>query len=332
MANMARLGIRLDPIPQINPREALELSVLAEKLGYQTLWVPEGGGRDSLTQLAAFAGVTKTIQLGTGILPVFSRTPTVMAMSAVSLDMISDHRFILGLGVGHKGVVEKLHGMSFEKPFSRIRETVEIVRRLMGGGQVSYEGKTFNLQNGSLGFPQEFHVPIYIAALGPQMMELAGELADGVLLNWAAPSYLKEALYHLGRGAARAGRDPKEIDVACYIRVAVTPDEEGVRASLRRQILRYASLEYYKNFFIKAGFGEEIQAIDHYLCEGDRTKAAASIGPQMERALAVFGSADFCRKEIDERRRLGVKMPVIAPFAVGGAVNSYRAAIEAFSG
>lgn len=329
---MAALGVRLDPVPQITPKDSLELALLAEERGYEMVWVPEGGGRDSLTQLAAFAMATSRIRLGTGILPIFSRTPTLTAMSAAGMDIISNHRFILGLGVGHQGSVEGAHGIPFHKPMTRIKETVEIVRRLLKGEQASYQGKVFDVKSGSLGFAREVHVPIYIAALGPQMIELAGEVADGVLLNWAAPSYLQEALDHLQRGAARAGRDPEEIDVACYIRVAVTVDEEAVRAPLRQQILRYSGMDYYRNFFEKTGFGEEAQAIGRYLAEGDRDKAAAAVSDGMQRQLAVFGGAEFCRQEINKRRSLGVKMPVIAPFAVGGAVNSYRATIEAFSG
>ena len=329
---MGRLGVRLDPIPQLDPQSMLDLALLAEERGYEAVWVPEGGGRDALTQLAAFAMATSRIRLGTGILPVFSRTPTLAAMSAAGLDMISNHRFILGLGVGHRGAVEGGHGIPFQRPISRIRETVDIVRRLLKGERVSHQGRVFSVRSGSLGMSHEFPVPIYIAALGPQMIELAGEVADGVLLNWAAPSYLKEALGHLERGAVRAGRSVKDIDVACYIRVAVTADAEMVRAPLRRQILRYASMDYYRDFFTKTGFGEEVQAVGLYLAQDDRDKAASAISDEMQRQLAVFGTAEFCRQEIEKRRSLGIKMPVIAPFAVGGVVNSYQATIEAFSG
>ena len=109
------------------------------------------------------------------------------------------------------------------------------------------------MKDGSLGYGGEFNVPIYIAALGAQMLELAGELADGVLLNWAAPSYLEQAMEHLNIGAARAGRDLEEISVACYIRVAVTPEKELVRTPLKQQILRYCSMDYYRNFFRQNG-------------------------------------------------------------------------------
>ena len=325
---MTALGVRLDPIPQISTQDSIALAQLAESLGYDMVWVPEGGGTDSLTRLAAFATATNRVRLGTGILPVFSRTPTLTAMSALGMDLLSEHRFTLGLGVGHQGSVEGVHGIPFQRPVTRIKETIDIVKGLLGGEAVSHQGKVFNVKNANLGFNREFHVPIYIAALGPRMVELAGEVADGVLLNWAAPSYLETALERLHRGARRAGRDPEEIDVACYIRVAVTTDDDLVRAPLRQQILRYSGMGYYRTFFANTGFSEETEAIERYLAEGDRVNAALAVSDGMMRELAVFGGLDFCRQEINKRRSMGIKMPVIAPFPTGGALNSYRSSIE----
>lgn len=328
---MASLGVRLDPIPQIGIQDSIGLAQLAESLGYEMVWVPEGGGADSITRLAAYAGATGTVRLGTGILPTFSRTPGLTAMTALGMHIISDGRFTLGLGVGHRGSAEGVHGIPFRRPMTRIRETVEVVRNLLKGEHVSYQGKVFNVKDGSLGYGGEFDVPIYIAALGPQMLELAGELADGVLLNWAAPSYLERAMEHLNIGAARAGRDLDEIHVACYIRVAVTPDRNMVRTPLKQQILRYCSMDYYRNFFAQTGFANEAEAIGRYLEEGNRAAAARSVTDKMQRTLAVFGGVDYCREEIERRRELGIQMPVIAPFIAGGALNSYRSTIEALA-
>ena len=328
---MDSLGVRLDPIPSINFEDSIGLAQLAESLGYDMIWVPEGGGSDSITRLAAFASATSTVRLGTGILPVFARTPGLTAMTALGMDIVSGSRFTLGLGVGHRGSAEGTHGVAFRRPMTRIRETVEVVRKLLQGERVNYEGKMFNVKDGSLGFGSECDVPIYIAALGPQMLELAGELADGVLLNWAAPAYLERALEHLDIGAARAGRDLDEIHVACYIRVAVTPDKNLVRTPLVQQILRYCGMEYYRNFFADTGFPDEAEAIGRYLAEGNRAAAARSVTDEMQGTLAVVGGMEHCRREIQRRRDLGIQMPVIAPFSAGGALNSYRAAIEALA-
>jgi alkanesulfonate monooxygenase SsuD/methylene tetrahydromethanopterin reductase-like flavin-dependent oxidoreductase (luciferase family) len=329
---MARIGVRLDPNPQFTSQDSIDLAVLAEKKGYEMVWAPEGGWRDSPTQLAAYAMATKRVKLGTGILPAFSRTPTLTAMTAASLDMISGHRFVLGLGVGHRGMAEDGHGVAFERPMTRIRETVEIVRRLLKGETLAYKGKVFDMKRGSLGYPHAFPVPIYIAALGPQMLEMAGEVADGALLNWSAPSSIEEALTHVEAGAKRAGRRMEDIDVGCYIRTAVVSDVESVREPLKQQILRYAGMEYYRNFFARTGFADEAQAIGRYLGEGKTEKALESISEEMQRGLAVFGDAEYCKREIEKRWRLGVKLPVVVPFAVGDAKGSYRRTVEAFGG
>ena len=330
---MARLGVRLDPGAVLTPQQTIGLATLAEERGYETFWVPEGGA-NALVQLTAIATATSRIKLGTGILPIFSRTPTLLAMSAGGLDAISRQRFILGLGVGHQGSVEKGHGIPFRRPMTRIRETVEIVRRLLRGENVTYDGRVFNLQDSGLSFtPVRPDVPIYLAALGPKMIEMAGETADGVLLNWASPSYLEQAREHIRRGAERAGRNPEDIDVACYLRTAVVDDLERVKPELQGQIARYFRMPYYRDYFRQMGFEEETAIVSEALTRGDTAAAAAAISDEMQGELGIFGTAEQCRQRIEHLRSLGLKQPVVAPFMVGDDANeSFRATIGAFSG
>ena len=327
---MARLGVRLDINPQISFQENRELASLAEKSGYETVWVPEGGGRDALTQLTAIAMTTQHLKLGTGIMPVFSRTPMLTAMSAAGLAAVSNGRFILGLGVGHRPAVESGHGVSFSRPLARLRETITIVRRLLRGESVTHQGRVFRVHDAGLGeaAPAE-PVSIYIAALGPRMLELGGEVADGVLLNWTASEYLREAVEHVRRGAAKAGRDPSEIEIAGYVRVAVVDDVTAARASLQRQIARYAGMSYYRNFFDGTGFQAEMAAAQQALERGDAETAYSAITPEMQDQVAVVGTAEHCRTELEKRRSLGLQQPVVAPFAVGDSRTSYRQTIEA---
>ena len=176
-------------------------------------------------------------------------------------------------------------------------------------------------------------LPIYLAALGPRMIELAGEIADGVLLTWASPGYLQRAIQHLRRGAEKAGRNPEDIDVACYLRTAVADDAEHVRPVLQRQIARYFNMPFYRNYFEQSGFKEETAAVTRALARGDDNAAAAAISDAMQNEVAIWGSAEHCRREVEARRSLGLKLPVIAPFAVDGdAGESFRATIQAFSG
>lgn len=330
---MARIGVRLENDPQLSPADSVELARLAESRGYEMVWVPEGSGRDSLTQLTYLACHTSEVRLATGILPVYYRTPMLTAMSAAGLSDLSQGRFVLGLGVGHRPSVEGTHGIRFRRPLTHMRETITMVRRLLDGERVSHAGRVFNVSDATLGAAAPGQrIAIYVAALGPQMLELTGELADGALLNWTASDYLEQAIQHLRRGAEMAGRDPSQIDVAGYVRVAVADDTEAARASLQGQIARYASNPFYNNFFQSMGFDREMGAAEEAIRRGDMEEAAKAISVEMQDQVAVVGNAEECRAEIEKRRSLGLGLPVVAPFTVDDARESYRRVIETFGG
>ena len=329
---MARYGVRLENDPNLSPQDYQELSSQAEKNGFEAVWVPEGGGRDSLTSLATIAMKTDTVKLGTGILPIFARTPTNTAMGAAGMAAVSDGRFLLGLGVGHAPTVESCDGIPFKQPMTRMRETIQIIKALLSGEEVNFTGKQFKITGASMGAATpKTKVPIYIAALGPQMLEMVGELADGVLMNWTAVDYLGEAIGHIKRGAEKAGRDPNEIDIAGYVRVAVGDNLTESRDSLRRQVARYASNPFYRNFFAQTGFDKEMSAAAAALADGNLDKAADSITEEMQDQVAIVGTVEECRAALEKRRAAGLQLPVIAPFAVGDNMASHRHVIEAMA-
>ena len=329
---MARYGVRLENDPTLSPQDYQELGAQAERNGFETVWVPEGGGRDSLTSLAAIALETQTVILGTGILPIFARTATNTAMGAVGMAAVSHGRFILGLGVGHRPTVESRDGVPFKQPMTRMRETIQIVKALLAGEEVNFAGKQFNISGASMGAATpKTKVPIYVAALGPQMLEMVGELADGVLMNWTAVDYLGEAIAHIKRGAEKAGRDINEIDIAGYVRVAVGDDLSASRDSLRRQVARYASNPFYRNFFAETGFDKEMAAAAAALAEGNLDKAADSITVEMQDQVAVVGTPEECRAALEKRRAAGLQLPVIAPFGVGDNKASHQHVIDALA-
>jgi len=329
---MARYGVRLENDPNLSPQDYQELSSQAEKNGFEAVWVPEGGGRDSLTSLATIAMKTDAVKLGTGILPIFARTPTNTAMGAAGMAAVSDGRFLLGLGVGHAPTVESRDGIPFNQPMTRMRETIQIIKALLSGEEVNFTGKQFKITGASMGAATpKTKVPIYIAALGPQMLEMVGELADGVLMNWTAVDYLGEAIGHIKRGAEKAGRDPNEIDIAGYVRVAVGDNLTESRVSLRRQVARYASNPFYRNFFAQTGFDKEMSAAAAALADGNLDKAADSITEEMQDQVAIVGTVEECRAALEKRRAAGLQLPVIAPFAVGDNMTSHRHVIEAMA-
>lgn len=329
---MARYGVRLENDPNLSPQDYQVLSAQAEKNGFEAVWVPEGGGRDSLTSLATIAMKTEKVKLGTGILPIFARTPTNTAMGAAGMAAVSDGRFMLGLGVGHAPTVESRDGIPFKAPMTRMRETIQIIKALLAGEEVNFTGKQFKLTGASMGAATpKTKVPIYIAALGPQMLEMVGELADGVLMNWTAVDYLQEAIGHIKLGAEKAGRDPNEIDIAGYVRVAVGDDVSVSRDSLRYQVARYASNPFYRNFFAETGFDKEMSAAAAALADGKLDKAADSITVEMQDQVAVVGTVEECRAALEKRRAGGLQLPVIAPFAVGDNMGSHQHVIEALA-
>ena len=329
---MVRYGVRLENDPNLSPQDYQELSSQAEKNGFEAVWVPEGGGRDSLTSLATIAMKTDAVKLGTGILPIFARTPTNTAMGAAGMAAVSDGRFLLGLGVGHAPTVESRDGIPFNQPMTRMRETIQIIKALLSGEEVNFTGKQFKITGASMGAATpKTKVPIYIAALGPQMLEMVGELADGVLMNWTAVDYLGEAIGHIKRGAEKAGRDPNEIDIAGYVRVAVGDNLTESRVSLRRQVARYASNPFYRNFFAQTGFDKEMSAAAAALADGNLDKAADSITEEMQDQVAIVGTVEECWAALEKRRAAGLQLPVIAPFAVGDNMASHRHVIEAMA-
>ena len=328
---MAPFSIRFGNEPELTPGDVQELALLADEAGYDALWMTEGSGRDAVTQLTSLAAKTERIGLGTGILPLFGRTPLNTAMCAAGAAAVSNGRFILGLGVGSRPAVETGHGIPYHRPVTRLRETITIVRRLLQGEEVDYKGRVFDVSHASLGgSAPPGKVPIYIAALGPRILELAGEMADGVLLSWTGPSSLKGVIERVHGAATKAGRDPSAVKIAGYVRTSVASDQEAAHASLRGQIARYTLNSYYRTFFRKSGFQQEMDDAQQALERGDDAAAAKAISPRMEQELGVIGSPAECRELLGEIQSLGLQDLVVAPLPVGDPGECYRETISAF--
>ena len=332
---MAFLGLRLGNEPQLAPAAFQKLGALAEQLGYGEIWMTEGAGRDSLTQLASVALATQRIVVGTGILPVFSRTPFITAMSAAGMAEVSGGRFILGLGVGNGPAVENSHGIPFRRPLAHLEEAVIIIRRLLHGEAVTFQGRVFNLDRAALGWAAPVEPPpIYLAALGPRMLKMAGAMADGVLLSWTASSYLKRAVELVREGAEGAGRDPSDVAISGYVRMAVTDDPDAGRESLRQQMSHYIGSSFYRNFFRNTGFANEMHGVETAMgtsatsATGD---SAGALSARMEQELGIVGDAEECRAGLEGLRALGLEKPVVAPLPLGDIEESYRITMAALA-
>jgi len=319
---MARLGLRLRE-ERLPVRQLVELARLAEAAGYESLWVPEGSGKDAFSQLVAHAVATRDVRLATGIVVIYPRSPSILAMHAATLDHVSGGRAVLGLGVGHRELVQMQHGVAFERPIGRMREYVREIRSILRGEPPPPRRLDF--------VPERAELPVYVAALGPQMCRLAGEVADGVLLNWATPEAVATAVAEVRRGAEAAGRDPAAVEVACYIRAAAGDDPAAVHRSLVLETVRYVALDFYRRMFEASGFARETAAVMAALPRGVEA-AAAGVSDRMLEAIALFGEEDVWRKRLDRYRALGVDLPVIAPVPAGAdAFRAWGSAIRTFA-
>ncbi|MEZ4547320.1 MAG: LLM class flavin-dependent oxidoreductase [Thermodesulfobacteriota bacterium] len=203
---MKGVGIVTPYWPDIKPGELVEFARLAEGLGYHSIWVPEMWGRDAFSILGLLAANTTRIKLATGIVPVFSRAPSVIAQTIATLDEISGGRMILGLGTSGPAVIENWHGMKFKKPLQRTREYVEIIRMILSGGKVDYDGEIFKLKGFRLQFsPPRPDIPILVAAIGPKNIRLTGEVADG----WIPFLLPREGINEAGK-SLRSARNQRE--------------------------------------------------------------------------------------------------------------------------
>src|SRR5262245_27030393 len=255
----------------LTPSDIVECVKLAETLGYESAWVAEGHGGDQFAILGACAVATRRIRLGTSISSVFVRSAPTIGMAAATVDQISGGRFILGLGRSHRVQVEPEHGIPFVQPTARVRDTIAIVRALVKTGLVSYRGDVITIERFDLWFrPLRPEIPIYVAALFPRMLEIAGELAEGVLLTWPTPATIARAVEHVAIGARGAGR-AAAVDVASLIPCAVAKTAAAARDALRPGVGLYAGFfPRYNRLLAEAGFSDAVRDIKEAFDRGGR--------------------------------------------------------------
>ena len=210
-----------------NLERALDRVRRAEELGYESAYVTHIAARDSLTVLTRYASVTERIRLGTGVLPIFSRTPASAAQTAATIDEISNGRMVLGIGVSHRVTVENWFDAEITKPVTQMREYAGIVRAILNGEEPP-AGEFFNSRFAFMGYPPRPELPIYIAALSPNMLRLTGEIADGVMLWLCNPQYIRETVIpEVRSGRERAGKTLEGFDVVAAVPVGVTDDPDA---------------------------------------------------------------------------------------------------------
>lgn len=292
----------------------LRAAQLADDLGYDSFWVPEAWGYEIFSVLTEMAVKTKRIKLGTGIVNVYSRSPGLIAMTAATLDEISEGRFILGIGSSGQRVIEGFHGRPFAKPLTQVRDVIRVVRTLLSGGKLSDAGaelaqyRPFKLEM----TPARAGVPIYVAALKQKAIESIGELADGWIPTFWPYDRISEGRAWIAAGAERAGRDASKIVTAPFTPVLPIGDAGNMMAKRIISFYIGGMGDYYIELLTRFGFGDDCKRIaETYQNKETRAQAAAMVPDAMMEALTISGDPAHCIAELRRRRSFGIDVPIL---------------------
>lgn len=286
-----------------------ELARLADELGYSCITMGESWAEDAFTSLAQLGAVTSSIRIGTSIVPIYARTPSNLAMTALNMDVMTEGRFFLGLGASGKLVIEDFHGEEFRKPLTRMREYISILRKAMRGERLDHDGEFFQTQRFRVRFkPYRDDLPIYIASLSPPSLLLTGELADGWLPIFLAPKRMGPSLSAIREGAESAGRSLDDVAISPQVSVYVTDDVPEARDRERPHIAFYIGGMgvFYHQYMHRIGFGEESDMIREAYLSRDRDRAASLVTDEMVDEMTIIGDPDQCREQMEIYFQAGV--------------------------
>ncbi len=292
------------PLPatgSVDPADQLEIAQAAESAGYETLFIAETWGRESFTRLGWLAAHLDDIRLGTGIVPVHSRSPALIAQAAATLDELTDGRAVLGLGLSSPHVMRNWHGAEWEPALRRQRETVEIVRQVLSGEELEYDGDVFDVEHFRLRFdPVREDLPIYIAAQGPTNCELTGGFADGWLPNRIPVSSLPDVREHVDRGAEKQDRDPEAVETIPYVATCILDDGEQARRRCREFIAFYVGAmgDYHFRAVAEHGFRDTAEAIRERWQDGDHEGAREAVSDELLAEIAIAGTPDQAKESL----------------------------------
>ncbi|HWF16610.1 MAG TPA: LLM class flavin-dependent oxidoreductase [Acidimicrobiales bacterium] len=309
-----RVGVSAMPFTP----DGVEFVRQAEQLGVDSVWVPEFWAGDALTPLAYLASCTTRIRLATGIVQLGARTPAILAMSALSMQALSEGRFVLGIGTSGPQVMEGWHGVRFDRPVRRTRETIEIIRAITAGQRLEYHGQIYQLPlpdgegRAIRSLMSPAHIPIYVASLGPTNLRLTGELADGWIGNSFFPESADVFLDLIRDGAEAAGRTLADIDLTVSVGVEFTDD---VEAAGRRHAEGYAftfgamgsaATNFYNNAFERQGYGDDVRAVQRLWLAGDKDAARQRVPTTIGLGTNLIGTDDLVRDRLRRYRDAGI--------------------------
>jgi F420-dependent oxidoreductase-like protein len=338
-----RLGLAL---PWANPRVTLpvERVMLAERLGFDSVWTAEAYGSDAATILGWLAGQTTTIKIGSAIFQMPARSPAMTAMTAATLDQLSGGRMLLGIGSSGPQVAEGWHGQRFARQLQRTREYVAVVRTALNRERLEFHGETLELPlpdgpGKALKLtiaPVQDRIPIYLAAIGPKNTQLAGEIADGWIPIFFSPEHVGELRPLLEEGAARAGRSLDGFDVAPTVNIAIDHDLDRARDLMRPFIALYVGgmgsreQNFYNALASRYGFEDAARKVQDLYLDGRRDEAAAAVPDELVDTVTLCGPADRVRDRLAVYRDAGVGTLGMTPMAMakGDRIEQLRQIAE----
>ncbi|MDG6998171.1 MAG: LLM class flavin-dependent oxidoreductase [Nitrososphaerota archaeon] len=343
-AAVSRLMERLKPLPttsqdtlqklglsftgQLSYVEMLRNVHQAEQIGFQSIWVAEHYFyHDALSTISALSPQFNRLLFGTGIVSPYTRHPGLLAMSAQTVSEISEGRFVLGIGTNSR--FWKVLGIEDKTPLKTIRNSVEMLRRLLNGEVISEGGKVLEQEMLKLGTSSKYYVPIYIGAIGPKMLRLAADIADGVILSaGSSPEHCKAGAKVMSESShiQEIHRNGNNAEVACYI-IACSDNDAKTRLRAKERLANLLSLEGREELLGSMSKDERIPIIRAALRSDGTAAAARLIGDDMLDHVCVSGSRDQCVEKVQEYRRAGVTLPILSP--VGG--NNFEHLLNAFA-
>jgi probable F420-dependent oxidoreductase len=308
---MERAGVTFASLMALGPELAVTTAQLAGECGYRSFWTAETTGPEAFSLLAAAGAAAPSLDLGTGVLALQLRTPMVVAMAGATLQALQPEReVLLGVGISSPVVTQRWHGVPYgDRPLDRVREYVTLLRMCLSGEKVDFAGDFYQVKGFRLGVRLGERRPrIVVGALNPQMLRLAGELADGVLLNYLPASHVPWSVEQVRKGG--------DATVYAYVHAGVCERDDGIELA-RRDLFSYAVVDSYAANFRRAGYDDEVEEIRGRFAEGDRAGAVAAVSDRMVDGIDVMGDEDAVGATMRSYVDAGVEVPVLMPLPWG---------------
>ncbi len=318
-----RLAYSLGSLLSID--QILDCASHLSKYHPDTIWIPETWGMENFSMLSMISQKVNSPKIGSSIINIYSRSPSLMAMGAATVDTISNGRLVLGLGTSSMPIVEDFHGMKFEKPVLRMREYVEIIRLVLSRKQVNYDGNFFKLKNFSLLIkPLRNSIPIYLAAVNQKMVELTWEIADGVIFYLRPISELKNTIEKM--------QNKKKIDVSCQLITCVSKDSQKAIDHAKKTLSFYISVgEIYRNFLAKNGFQNETEEIFQEFEKSGLERVHEFVSDSMIQSLTICGNPQECLTKLKKFKDTGLDLPILQFNPIDDVKESFSLLTSTFS-